>query len=312
MRTYLQLVTPPTVEPVTLAEAKRHLHLDGSLAADVETTASIPAGDHVIAAAFSLEGAPVEVLGLQALALLDVGAIPAGATLTVKLQERDLLTDAWADVTGGAFDAVTAANDEQVFSLAYAGIKKYLRAVATVAGDVIPFGLSIQTYNPDAAEDSTIQDKAISAREFIEEQSERSLCAQTWDLYMDAWPADNGPIKLPRGPIQSVTSVKYTDSAEVQTTLTVTTDYLVSTVQAKIIPAYNKCWPMAALRPIDAIVVRYVAGYVTVPRRYREAVLLVTSWGYNHRGDDPHDMDASTMRAVKALIGPDSLGVPFA
>ncbi len=153
---------------------------------------------------------------------------------------------------------------------------------------------------------------ALAARELIEELSERSLCAQTWDLYLDDWPESDGPIKLPRGPIQSVTSVKYTDSAGTETTLTVTTDYLVSTVRARIIPAYGCSWPSAILRPIDAIVVRFVAGYTTVPARYKNAILLATSGFYNHRGDDPHDMDAATMRAVKALIGPDSLGVPFA
>ncbi len=151
-----------------------------------------------------------------------------------------------------------------------------------------------------------------SAREWCENAQERSYCPQTWYLYRDDFPADNGPIKLERPPITAVTSIKYTTSDGVQNTLA-PADYVVSLPQAKIMPAYGLTWPTDTLTVIDAVVVEFAAGTAAeVPEKTKQAILLLTSWFYMHRGDETEAPDEDTKRAVKSLLLSDSRGVPFA
>ena len=306
----LERITAPASEPVTLAAMKQHLRQGSTLYDDVESQASIAPGNQSIAAAYSLAGASVTVTGYQPLVILTAGAVGAGGSFTVKLQHRNSTGDAWADVTGGAFATVTSANDEATFELAYTGTYAYLRAVATVAGAACNFGVSVLLFKPEAAEDTLISGLITTGREYCEEITERSYVAQTWELTLDDWPANNGPIKLPRRPVTAVTSIKYKDTDGTETTLTVDTDYIVSLKQARIVLAYGESWPSETLYPIDAITVRYTTGG-TYFKRVESAIKLMTAWLYTHRGDDPHDMDEAAMNAVRLLLGPDSLGVPF-
>lgn len=307
----LERIVAPASEPVTLAAMKQHLRQGSTLYDDVESQASIAPGNQSIAAAYSLAGSSVTVTGYQALAILTAGAVGAGGSFTVKLQHRNSTGDAWADVTSGAFTTVNSANDEATFELAYTGTYAYLRAVATVAGAACNFGVSILLFKPEAAEDTLVSGLITTAREYCEELTERSYVAQTWELTLDDWPANNGAIKLLRRPISAVSSVKYTDSDGTETTLVEDTDYIVSLKQAKIVPAYGESWPSATLYPIDAIAIRYTTGG-TYPERVKSAIKLMVAWLYTHRGDDPHNMDDAALNAVRFLLGPDSLGVPFA
>ena len=87
------------------------------------------------------------------------------------------------------------------------------------------------------------------------------LLAQTWETHLSAWPA-NGRIELPEGPVRSVASVKYTNTAGVLTTVS-SGAYRLDTraLRAVLQPAYQGEWP-TDVRSADAgvIVVTYICG----------------------------------------------------
>jgi hypothetical protein len=155
----LKLITPSAEEPVSLQEAKKHLYLDsGSFADNISSNQSIAPGSHAIAAGFSLKGAGIDVSAEgNVLAILSAGAFGAGGTADVKLQESDTDVDAdYKDAESGAFAQVSEANDNATYELAYSGTRKYVRAVATVAGAACDFGVSIVLEAPTNAEDGDI------------------------------------------------------------------------------------------------------------------------------------------------------------
>lgn len=100
---------------------------------------------------------------------------------------------------------------------------------------------------------ATIEASGVAARSFV---------TQTWLLALDAWP-DDGVVRLPRPPLQSVVSVSYFDANNVEQTIAAA-DYIViaDTTPGLIVPAVRKAWP-TDLRAVAPIRVRYTAGYGT-------------------------------------------------
>lgn len=109
------------------------------------------------------------------------------------------------------------------------------------------------------ADDALISALIIMAREWVENYCRRSMVQRTLELRMDCWPR---VIRLPRGPVISVTSVKYVDSGGTLTTLSAS-NYQVDlySTPARITPLFGEPWPVPKLGELNAIVVRYVAGY---------------------------------------------------
>jgi uncharacterized phiE125 gp8 family phage protein len=151
----------------------------------------------------------------------------------------------------------------------------------------------------DILDDDTFITGLISgAREYVEKIDWRAFLSQTIELWLEGWPCDDD-IHLPRPPLQSVTSVKYYDVADVEYTLSPTV-YFVDVVSepGRICLKDNQSWPSLTLREYNAVCVTYIAGWTaaaSVPKTIKQAVQLVIGHWYENR-------EASTVGAVSREI----------
>ena len=128
-----------------------------------------------------------------------------------------------------------------------------------------------------------------AATDIASERTDRALINTTFDEFLDAFPdSSRMPIYPERGKLQSVTTLKYIDTAGVLQTWD-SANYTVDANHARgrIYTAYNVTWPTTRSVP-NAVEIRYVAGYGTdwnsVPEALRKALMdLVEHW-YGHRG----------------------------
>lgn len=151
-------------------------------------------------------------------------------------------------------------------------------------------------------EDALITALISAAREYCENYTSRALATQTLEMYLDRFPCAY-EIELLRPPLQSVTSVTYTDSAGTTTTMTANTDYIVDadSMMGRIVLPYGKLWPSFTPYSVNPIKIRYVAGYTDIPKTIKQAMLLLIGHWYANReaiGTTEGEMDI----AVKALL----------
>lgn len=138
----------------------------------------------------------------------------------------------------------------------------------------------------DDADNDLIESLITAARMLAEQYTNRQLLTATWDLYLDRFPCGGEPILLPRSPVQSVTSIVYTDTAGASTTWT-NTNYALDAYSepARVYLAYDVVYPTP--RAIEnAVRVRYVAGWTTaalVPKPIKQAMLLLIGHHYEQR-----------------------------
>jgi uncharacterized phiE125 gp8 family phage protein len=103
-------------------------------------------------------------------------------------------------------------------------------------------------------DDARITRHIVEAREWVEWRIQQKIAVATWEIALDAFPTSE--IELTLSPVNSVTSVKYDDVANVEQTLTVTTQYTYS--NGIIYPVGD--WP-ATYDKDNAIRIRAVTGY---------------------------------------------------
>jgi len=135
-------------------------------------------------------------------------------------------------------------------------------------------------------DDTVITNLITTARVDLENATSRAWITQTWDLVLDDFPASD-EIKIPRPPLQSVTSITYKDKDGNSFTFDAA-NYVVD-VDAKpgrVVLADASTWPGATLYPAGAVRVRFVAGYGDaddVPKPLRQALLLLLGHYYENR-----------------------------
>ena len=129
------------------------------------------------------------------------------------------------------------------------------------------------------ADDTYIGTLITVARQNVESHLRRSLINQTWEV-----------IRLPKPPLASVTSIKYTDDEGNESTYS-SANYVVDTdtEPGRVVLKSGQTWPAVTLAAANGVRVRYVAGYgaagSNVPQAIRQAILLVIGSLYENRED---------------------------
>lgn len=143
-------------------------------------------------------------------------------------------------------------------------------------------------------EDTLISSIIIAARVAIENYLDRKLVTQTIAEYYDSFPLTDA-ITLSFWPVQSITSITYTDTDGVSQTWD-SSNYDVDLYgqygqgPARITPAYSKSFP-ATRDEMNAVTVTYIAGYgaaSAVPDLIKSAMRLLISEMYENRVDAGH------------------------
>ncbi len=152
------------------------------------------------------------------------------------------------------------------------------------------------------ADDDLIADMISSARQLIEDRAAYAFMTQTWDQTMDGFPYVNEPIELLRGPVQSITSVKYTGGDGAQVTWP-STNYVFNgaTKPPRIAPAFGTWWPFLPMMPLANLVIRFVAGSPAGQSWHAiQGIKLLCGHWYENR-------EAVDLERVQALIVPEGV-----
>lgn len=129
----------------------------------------------------------------------------------------------------------------------------------------------------------------------------RAICTQTWELILDRFPDD---LRIPLPPLQSVQSITYVDEGGVEQTLP-PDQYTVDNVNEPgwVVVGPNG-WPDTG-DYINAVRVRFVAGYDPVPHAVKVAMLLLIGhWYENREAVNIGNITSSLPFTVDALLSP--------
>lgn len=125
-----------------------------------------------------------------------------------------------------------------------------------------------------------------AARAWCELFQNRAYITQTWDWALDRWPRSPFEIPLPR--LQSISSITYYDTDETSADFG-SANTIVDTISepGRVSLAWNKTYPSTTLRPINGVIIRFVAGYgdaeSNVPNNIKQAIRLLVGHMYENR-----------------------------
>ena len=133
-------------------------------------------------------------------------------------------------------------------------------------------------------DDSYITDLITASRKLCEKYCNRVFITQTWQQNESGFGAY---IDLAVNKVQSVTSITYVDTAEVEQTLS-TANYQVDLLSdtATIYEGVSAGFPSVSTSTINPVKITYVCGYglaVNVPQDIKRAIYLMISNFYENR-----------------------------
>ncbi len=299
----LTLKTAPTVEPLSLTQAKKHLHVGSvSFEDDITTTQTIKPDNHSMG---TITGTGVDVSGSNVIVNFISGTNGSSGTVDVHLEDSDD-DSIYTDVTDGAFTQVTEANDNATYEKAYTGAKRYLRAIAGVATIACDFAVTIVEDAPASVEDDLITALIKASRRYCEGYQNRAYITQTWELWLDGFPNTNY-IDIPLPPLQSLT-INYYDVDDTEA-LFASSNYFVDTKTepGRVVLSDGEVWPSTTLRPANGVKIEFIAGYGAagsdVPEDVKQAMLLALGNWYENREDNIVGTNVVALpRAVDALL----------
>ena len=134
----------------------------------------------------------------------------------------------------------------------------------------------------DHAEDELITTLIGAARLHVEAVSGRVLLAQSWRLLLDAWP-ENRAVKLPVGPLLSVTAINAIDGNGASHALGL--GQFGRGHDGIMVP--RTVFGMPLLQERQGIEIDFIAGFGeepdTVPADLRQALLVLVAYWHEHR-----------------------------
>lgn len=125
----------------------------------------------------------------------------------------------------------------------------------------------------DTSHDALITGLITAAREFAEHYTGRALAPQTLEGAIDRFPSGSC-LDLPMPPVLSVTSIKYTDTAGAERTLS-SSAYTLSAygLSNRVNLTADADWP-STQDVANAVRIVFAAGYTTAPKAVKHAILL--------------------------------------
>ncbi|NDZ12046.1 hypothetical protein C7T35_15430 [Variovorax sp. WS11] len=161
---------------------------------------------------------------------------------------------------------------------------KVTTAVATEPVTLAEAKLHLRVETAETADDTIITALITVAREFAEHYTGRAFATQTLEMALHCFPDyEDDYIDLDLPPVATITSVKYTDTAGVEQTITGSAYALSLYGEARrLAPTYGNYWPTTQDVP-DAVRIRYVTGYTTLPKAARAGLLLLIGHLYENR-----------------------------
>jgi len=133
--------------------------------------------------------------------------------------------------------------------------------------------LSIAT--SDTAHEARLSALITAARQKYEYDTQTSLLTKTYD---DTFDRLYDRMRLAQRPASLITSIKYYDNSGMQQTLS-SSLYSLDVSMQEIRLNVQQNWPDTQQR-WDSVVVRYVAGYTTVPATAKHAILLLVAFWF--------------------------------
>lgn len=164
----------------------------------------------------------------------------------------------------------------------------------------------------ESQDDDTLVSRLVdAATDQVERHCGLALITQTWQLKVDSLAEC---IRLPKPPLQSISSIAYVDSDGVEQTLATTEYQVILSKPAEVVRAYSKSYP--ATRPQrEAVTITMVCGYggsySDVPESIRHAILMLVGEWDEHREGLAYGATKAIPNSVEYLLRGHRIGGLF-
>lgn len=295
------LITPPAVEPVTIAEVMTNSRIDEG---SVEPAPGAPAAALVSpAAAGNVDNGAHRYLVTYVTATGETQAGVPSAPVTV----ADKTINGQVAISGIPLGGSSVTARKLYRTAANGSAYLYHSTVAdnttaSITDNIADAALGVGAPAANTTGDPLLNMYIASARAAAEMETQRQLITASWKLVLDVFPGmgmtglaageqkafPSNAILLHKSPVKSVASIRYLDMSGQWQTMN-TADYVIDTSMepARITPVFGKIWPIA-LPQIGAIEVAFTAGYgaaVDVPQGIKHWILLRVDGLFKNRGE---------------------------
>lgn len=272
----LVLDTGPTVEPITVAEAIRHLRITEASGEPAPSAPTPALASPAIAGNVDNGAHRYLVTFVTAVGHTSAGDISDTVTVADKTVNGKV---ALTNIPIGSA-AVTSRN---LYRTAAGGSTYLLLATisdnttTTYTDNIADSSLGAGAPSTNTTDDTYVTSLIKAARTRIEIETGRAFCTQDWDYVLDAFPCGNDPILLPLPPVSAVNAITYLDSAGDSQTLS-SSQYIVDStdVTCRVSLAYGAYWPITRSQA-NAVTVNFTTGYgvaAAVPDGIKAAIRM--------------------------------------